>query len=286
MLCLNTVETSQLTEISMKAYAMRRLLGMAATTLAAIWQGAIPASAGAPHSAMEVGVRCQQEYQNNWQSDVGNNDVWRRCSNFKNKIGQTDNVRFYFNLHGAKQPLEKTADNCGQACGGADSVDFLYMNMHGGANASTAFFNMWDQNSRAFTNNMRLGDNSRQLMVFATFGCSSLLLSDGVTNVINRWLAAFSGGLVMTVGGHGSLYSGNDQSATEFASRMQDGEPIGQAWLESTWYADNRNTPTAMNVGRDANDCNNRGRTTLPSLFATPILRDGAIGFICWASWN
>jgi len=65
-------------------------------------------------------------------------------------------------------------------------------------------------------------------------------------------------------------YAGNDQSATEFASRMQDGEPIGQAWLESTWYADNSNAPTFMNTGRDANDCWNRSKVTLPTLFGTP----------------
>ena len=270
----------------MESCKLRNLFGVAAAVLVASSFGVPFVEAGTPHSAMEVGIRCQQEYQNNWMSDVGNNDVWRRCGNFNRQISRTDNVRFYFNLHGAKQPLEVTSDNCGQGCGGADSVDFLYMNMHGGANASSAFFDMWDQNSRAFTSNMRLGDNSRQLMVLATFGCSSLLLSDGATNIINRWLRAFSGGLVMTVGGHGSLYSGNDQSAIEFASRMQDGEPVGQAWLESTWYADNRNTPSYMNVGRDANDCANRSGVTLPALFGTPILRDGAIGYICWGSWN
>jgi hypothetical protein len=257
-----------------------------ALVAAAALIGASNVEAGPPHARMEVGIRCQQEYQNNWQVDVGNNDVWRRCSNFNGQIGQTDNVRFYFNLHGAKAPLEKTNDGCGQGCGGADSVDFLYMNMHGGANSSSAFFDMWDQNSRAFTSNMRLGDNSRQLMVLATFGCSSLLLSDGNSNILNRWQPPFSGGLVLTAGGHGSLFSGNDQSATEFASRMQDGEPIGQAWLESTWYADNSNTPTFMNTGRDANDCFNRSKVSLPSLFGTPILRDGAIGYFCWASWN
>jgi Family of unknown function (DUF6345) len=269
----------------MKSGKLKQLFSVAAavlaTSLAAPGVGAAP-----PHARMEVGTRCQQEYQNGWQTDVGNNDVWRRCSNFNRQISRTDNVKFYFNLHGAKEPLETTSDNCGQGCGGADSVDFLYMNTHGGANNSTAFFAMWDQNSWALTSNMRLGDNSRQLMVLATFLCSTLQLSDGLTNIITRWLPAFSGGLVMTVGGHGTLYAGNDQSATEFASRMQDGEPIGLAWLESAWYADNRNTPTYMNVGRDANDCNNRGQVTLPSLFGTPILRDGAIGFICWASWN
>jgi hypothetical protein len=68
---------------------------------------------------------------------------------------------------------------------------------------------------------MRLGDNSRQLMLLATFSCSTLQTSDGAAAVLARWLGTFSGGLVMTVGAHNLLYSGNDQSATEFASRMQ-----------------------------------------------------------------
>ena len=28
-----------------------------------------------PHPRMEVGIRCQQEYQNGWQPDVGDSDV-------------------------------------------------------------------------------------------------------------------------------------------------------------------------------------------------------------------
>jgi hypothetical protein len=239
-----------------------------------------------PHPATEVGVRCQQEYQNNWQTDVGDSDVWRRCTNFINQIRQTDNVRFYFNLHGAKQPLEKNNDGCGQACGGADSVDIFYMNTHSGVNGSSAFWAMWDQGSWAVTSNMRLGDNSRQLMVLATFSCDTLRTSDGAAAVLARWLGTLSGGLVMTVGGHDLLYAGNDQSATEFASRMQDGEPIGQAWLESTWYADNRNKPTAMATGANANDCWNRMKVSLPTLFGTPVLRDSGVGYVCWSSWD
>lgn len=261
-------------------------LALAAILPVAAWIGVPQRAAGADHARMMVGTRCQQEYQNNWQVDVGDSDVWRRCGNFNNQITQTDSLEFYFNLHGAKPVLEKTNDGCGTGCGAADSVDFLYMNMHGGSNASSAFLDMWDQNSRAFTSNMRLGDNSRQLMVLATFGCTTLKLDDGNANIVARWVSPFSGGLVMTTGGHGNLYSGNDQSSIEFASRMQDGQPIGLSWLESTWYADNANTPTFMNTGRDANDCWNRSQVNLPALFGTPILRDSAIGYFCWASWN
>jgi hypothetical protein len=244
------------------------------------------ADAGPAHAPIEVGTRCQQEYQNNWQVNVGNNDVWNRCGNFNTQISRTENLEFYYNLHGAKSVLETTNDGCGWGCGSADSVDFLYMNTHGNANGTAAFWAMWDQGSTAFSSNMRLGDNSRELMVLATFACNVLQTFDGGAAVWNRWYNAFAGGLVMTVGGHGSLYSGNDQSATEFASRMQDGEPIGRAWLESTWYADNSNTPSAMATGANANDCWDRMGVTIPSLFPTPILRDSRIGYMCWSSWN
>ncbi|HEY5308911.1 MAG TPA: hypothetical protein VIK97_10410, partial [Casimicrobiaceae bacterium] len=97
------------------------------------------ANARTPHPAMEVGTRCQQDYQNSWQVDVGSSDVWNRCSNFNNQIRQTDVVEYYYNLHGAQQVIEKTADGCGWGCGAADSVDFFYMNTHAGANGTSAF---------------------------------------------------------------------------------------------------------------------------------------------------
>jgi hypothetical protein len=213
--------------------------------------------------------------------------VWNRCGTFNNQIRQTENLEFYYDLHGAQSVIEQTNDSCGWACGSAaDSVDFLYMNTHAGANGSSAFWAMWDQNSNASTSNMRLGDDSRGSMVLATFACFTLQTINGGQPFGRAGTTPLAGGLVMMVGGHGSLYSANDQSATDFASRMQDGEPIGQAWLESAWYADNRNTPSAMATNANANDCWNRMGVTIPTLFATPILRDSAIGNMCWSTWN
>jgi hypothetical protein len=240
------------------------------------------AFAGVPHPRTEVGTRCQQEFQNNWQAEAG--DMWRRCGNFNDQMRHTDNVDFYYNLHGAAPVLEKTNDGCGWGCGSTDSVDIFYLSTHSGVNSTTAFWAMWDQGSFALSSNMRLGDTSRQLMVLATFSCSALQTSDGA--VLARWLGAFSGGLVMTVGAHNLLYNGNPQSATEFASRMQNGEPIAQAWLESAWYADNRNAPSAMATGADANDCWARMGVSLSTLFGTRILRDSQIGSVCWSTWN
>jgi hypothetical protein len=231
---------------------------------------------------VQVGVRCQQEYQNGWQVDVGNADVWNRCGNFRNRIAWYEPVGFYYNLHGAKVGLEQP-DTCGWACGYADAVDLFYMNTHGGSNTSTSFWAMWDQNSSALSSSMRLGASGRQNMIFATFACNTHV-TDNFT--WNRWIRAFAGGLVTTVGGRASLFAGNTQSGTELASRLTDGESVKDAWLESTWYADNANTPAQINTGANANDCYARSNTTLDTLFGTPILRDGAIGYMCWVSWN
>jgi hypothetical protein len=243
------------------------------------------AIAGPSHPRTEVGVRCQQEYQNGWQVDVGDNDVWRRCSNFINRMASSNNVDFYFNLHGAKPVIETTNDGCGTGCGAIDAVDIFYMNTHSGVTATDVRWAMWDQGSRALSSAMRLGDNSRRAMVLASYSCTTMRSSDG--GLVTRWQPIFSGGLVMALGGRELLYSGNAQSATEFASRMDDGEPVSQAWLEATWYADNDNTPTALASGRNADDCWGRmNGVTLSTLFPTPILKDQAIGSFCWRSWD
>lgn len=273
----------------MKGVRTRMSLMPGPALIAAALMGAPAGDAMADHS-VRVGVRCQQEYQNSWQADAGS--TWRRCNNFIDQIGKTDRVMFYFNLHGAKPTLEQTDDSCGQACGSADSVEFLYLATRGGANSATAYFAMWDQDSFALSSNMRLGNHvsggvtSGGLMVLVTFSSNGLLLSDGNQNILNRWLETFTTGLVLVAGAHGNLYSGRPVSGADFASRMQVGEPIGQAWLESTWYADNRNTPSFMNTGYDANDCYNRSKMALEGFYATTVIRGYMVRYLCWASWN
>jgi hypothetical protein len=166
------------------------------------------------------------------------------------------------------------------------------MNTHGGANATAAYYAMWDQNSQAYTSGMRFGDGmsftnhpvGRDLMGFATFVCDTLKTSDG--RFWNRWSRAFSGGLEIALGGHDLLYMGNTQMGTEFAHRLQGGEPIGHAWLEDVWYADNNNHPSVANTGVNANDCWQRMGSNMSTVQGIPHLRDSAIGYVCWAGWN
>jgi hypothetical protein len=92
--------------------------------------------------------------------------------------------------------------------------------------------------------------------------------------------------MYITVGGRATLYDGNDQSAIEFASRMNDGESIVTAWNESAWYADNNNSPQGLASGKDDADCVARLDLTLDTMFTTGILRDSSIGALCARGWN
>jgi hypothetical protein len=237
------------------------------------------------HYPTHMGIRCQNDFQYGWAPTI---DTYSMCWDFISQIRTTDYVDFYFNLHGAAPAFQygNGAETC-NGCGGVDSVDFFLMNTHGGIasnNPDYAGYAMWDYYSIAWTPDMRLGSSGEQVKVLATYACDTFKTSDG--HFWDRWGNAYRGGLKIGVGAHDLVYDGNSQKGTEFASRMQDGEPIGQAWNEAVWYADNNNHPSVANTGANANDCWNRMRTNMSSILYLQILRDSQIGYVCWSGWN
>jgi Family of unknown function (DUF6345) len=259
----------------------KRLLAPIAFCL--ITATSVPVWAQTYHYPLHVGVRCQDDFQYGWNATI---DAYSMCNNFINTIQNTDWMDFYFNLHGADVAFQNGNGNetC-NPCGGADSVDFFLMETHGGIASSTdAIFAMWDYGLLAYTSQMRFGEAGQQLKLLATYSCDTLQTSDG--HFWDRWGPAFSGGLKIALGAHDLLYDGNTQKGTEFASRLQDGESVGNAWLEAVWYADNSNHPSIANTGSDANDCWNRAGANLLTMENMPTLRDGQIGYVCWAGWN
>jgi hypothetical protein len=155
--------------------------------------------------------------------------------------------------------------------------------MHSNSNASDAWWTMWAQDVRAFASNMRLGDTARRLKVLATFSSRT---HRGDNTKPARWQSVFAGGLILSVGGHGDLFAGNPQTGNDFAQRMQIGQPIANAWLDSSEYADRRNSAGAIMFGRNAADCDRRMKVSLSSLFTTPVLRDHQIGWGCWVYYE
>jgi hypothetical protein len=239
----------------------------------------VPASAGT-HAPMHIGIRCQSDYQNNWNPTI---DAYTMCgNNFKNTISSTDTIDFYFNLHGAVPAFVNGngAETC-TPCGGVDSVDFFLMYTHGGIESDTnAIFGMWDFQSLARTSPMRMD----RLQVFVAYACDTFRTSDG--HFWDRWGPAFRGGLKIGLGAHDLFWDGNPQKGKDFASRMQNGEAIGLAWLEAVWYADNRNNPSAVATGINANDCYRRAGANLATVQQIGAIRDNQIGYVCWSEWS
>ncbi len=235
-----------------------------------------------PHSALHFGVRCQADFQENWDPVWDN---YGMCTNFINTIKRTDWVDFYFNLHGAQVAFVdgNAAETCSR-CGGADSVDFFLIATHGGIDERQSRYAMWDFQARAWSGSMRFGDTGQQLKVFATYTCDTLNSSDG--HLWDRMGRAFRGGVKLIVGAHGSVYNGAPQKGADFASRMQHGEAISTSWLEAVWYSNNNNRPAASATGVNANDCRARLDMNLESVRTSTPLRDGQIGHVCWREWS
>jgi hypothetical protein len=235
-------------------------------------------------------AQSQDDFQNNWQPNMSG-DGAAHASNFiaqMNACNWTESG--YYNLHGAQPYFETTCADCAT---GIDTVDMQYVVTHGGYDSQRTYWAMWDVNALARSDHMRLGGGTSLfgpgpyypgLSVLNTHSCFTAVTSDG--HAWNRWYSIFAGGLIIANAAHGSIYSGNTQEAFEFGVRMENGEPLGQAWNEALWYADNRNGPSTMNTGYYSNgsDCWQRMGTTLSS-FPTKI-RDSNIGYMCWSGWN
>ncbi len=258
----------------------RLLLVLTGMAISAVCAG--PAQALTPHNPMHVGVRCQDDFQYNWNPTI---DAYSMCGQFINTIQGTDWIDFYFNLHGAAPVFNfgNPAETC-NGCGGPDSVDFFFMETHGNTSLYDAYYAMWDWGSNAFSSLMRFGAVGEQLKVFATYACDTFKTSD--QRFVNRWASAFQGGLKIGVGAHDLVYDGDPQKGWEFAGRMQNGEPIGNAWLEAVWYANNDNHPSAAVTGANIADCWYRMGMSLNGAETLAPLRDGQIGYYCWSGWN
>jgi hypothetical protein len=263
----------------------QRLYLVLATALTLLAMHARPVQAQAYHPPLHIGVRCQSDFQSNWAPTI---NAYPPCGNFNSQISKTDYLDFYFNLHGGAAGFTNGngAETC-NGCGGVDSVDFFFVNTHGGIannNANYAGWAMWDQGSMAWTPSMRFGAAGKRVQVFSNYACDTMKTSDGL--FWSRWSSLMSGGVKIVTGAHDLVYDDSNAALPNFAQRMQNGESIGSSWLEATWYADNNNHPSEANTGINANDCWNRAGATLSSVQSMPALRDSQIGYVCWAGWN
>ena len=248
--------------------------------------GALSAAA-VPAAAIDwsrnYGTFCQQDFQDNWRPFLG--DTWTQCANFNAAMDLLAPRRFYFNLHGAAHRFEDAGDQDGA---GLDTVDVVYVSTHSGAWTGPArgTFTMWDNGLRAFSTNMRLGDEDRGLSLLAAHTCE-LLKDDG--QIIDRWATTFDGGLRMIVGSHDSLFagSGSVNEGRRFADNLRAGQTIKNAWLNALSGTSNDNDVAVAATGASEADCWNRmDSLTWANLTTTPRLRDWDWQWMCWNWWD
>ncbi len=237
------------------------------------------------HAGFNFGVRCQNDFENGWIPHI---ETYSMCDSFTSTMRQSGTQSFYYDLKDGPDYTAGAGFTAGSVeetdarSGGVDSVRLFLVDTH--ANAATAEdaqLGMWAQHEYVHSSALRLGSYA---WILAVYGCDAFKTSDG--HLWNRWIGAFAGGLKVGLGAHGIVYDDGPQKGGEFASRLENGEPVARSWNEAVWYANNNNTPTSATSGADAKDCWSRMGMSLSGVAAAPALRDGDIGYLCWSEWN
>lgn len=242
--------------------------------------------AAAPAGAGIFGTACQEEFAD---SDLGGLYwVWERCSAFNREMSQTEWKRFYYNLKGDNWWLhDATHDPSGYDGGTLDNVDLFYINTHGGAWDTSSVWSMYDVGQRAYSFLMRLGDESRQLSVFAAYACETMKSSDG--KIWTRLGPMFRGGLRYATGSHDTVYDSpsTDEVGEDFADNLQIGYTLKHAWKSgnSDWLTNQDLSVVA--TGSSSSNCSfRRDYMKWSDYYTYPQLRDGAASWMCWYYWN
>lgn len=233
-------------------------------------------------SASRFGTLCQQDFENSWNEY--REEAWKHCEKFNNELDNTDAKLFYHDLHGAKLYIEETYDQLYP-----ETVDLFYIATHGSvtSDGNASRWSMWDEQTRAFSTAMRLGDEAAGLSILASWACHTHQKSDG--KLITRLRNIFRGGLKYSVGSHGTLHHGRDtnECGEEFADNLQDGEKIKYAWrdaLQEPWV---ENDAIAVATGETDSECGNRRDTmTWRDYWLPRRLRDGNVVWYCWSAWE
>jgi hypothetical protein len=193
--------------------------------------------------------------------------------------------KFWTNLHGARwRYIDGSGDYYGY---GVDNVNIHLTCTHGGAWSSPDRFTvvMWDEDVRAFSTEMRLGDDGRKLGIYAAYSCSTMN-DDG--SIWNRWSPVFKGGLKYASAFWGAAWSANGAKNTgkSYAEKLHtSGYALKYAWLDSMDdYTGN--TPAIMASGTSSTNCSSRRNNMTWSNYKNdttyPRLRDSSVTNLCW----
>lgn len=225
------------------------------------------------------GTGCQGDFENTWLTEV--RDTWERCERFNNKLAQTDEHVFYWDLHDGASWWQNARDQIA-----LDNVDLFYGCTHGGVNSTSAAWAMWNYKTNAWSTLMRLGDEAVGLSFLATYSCDTLKYDDG--RVWTRMAPILRGGARMVLGSYGKFWDSwyTTECGEVFANGLQNGWNVKDAWIDGNtdWYF--QQEIAFMATGRDQENCDARRDSMTWSNFNDyPRLRDNQIGHACLSAW-
>lgn len=211
------------------------------------------------------GMHCTDYYENNWA--VGQPYAWSNCDGLWNNLSATR--LFYYNLWNKAYYWHDTGD---EANNSLESVDLFYSFTHGGTDSTNAYWAMWNDDANigppwgsvATSSQMRLGDESRRLSIFATHACHVLEWS----NIWAHWGPIFNGGLRIALSSHDTMHPDSTNMGTDFANYLNAGYSFKDAWAisyDNSAY-NNQDVAVAATGTSDA-DCANRRDTMSMSNF-------------------
>lgn len=231
--------------------------------------------------SLDLGVRCEDDFQNNWQATWSNNNA---CWDFGNTMdGHGQDWEFYYNLVGAQARIEETSD----ATFGPDDVELFLLASHGGINSTSFVLAMWDQNSLASSTQMRVGDDGDRGEILSLYSCNTMKV-DG--NTFTRWNNTFRGGLKYATGAHGLVFNGGTTQTfgADYANDLDSGDVVGAAWGDniSSAYSLNRPAAIATGNGANANDCWARYDSDVAEVLGLSRRTDNDVIWMCWVTWG
>lgn len=264
----------------------RRLSRFAAALLAGSAVALLAATAAA---SARYGSYCEAEFENHWHS--WSDYVWERCDRFNDELNSTDEFIYYRNLHSADDEFETTNDENGMERGA-----LVFINTHGGYAEGSGYCDgadkcarwaMWDEEVRAHSSQMYLGNEAYGLSILASYACHTHYRADGY--MFERWGYVFEGGLRMSTGSHGYLWDGyqTDEVGEDFADDLQGSMKIKNAWKSACddWYYDQDTMVFASGI--TVSQCTDRRDNMKWQNFGSySRIRDEDVNYICWESWD
>lgn len=246
------------------------------TTASALWQA--PAGAVA-----RFGTHCQQSFQSDWQHSLGY--TWERCSRFNNELDDTDTKVFYFDLYNKAYYWHDTGDHHALSL---EDVDLFFTNTHGGisGDGNDASWTMWNNGQRAWSRQMRLGDELYGLSIFSSYACYTLRTWD--SKLVTRWEPIMMGGLRYVTGSHNIVWNGYTTSEVgeEYADLLQHSQVIKNAWRDglSDWWE--TQDLASMTTGFDSTYCHNRLNSMRWQNYNQYFRLTDVVNYYCWSQWT